>query len=152
MVAELGKAVGIPRPIYLGWWQPLIYFPLTVVAAFVLSELFFGAGALLFMFARGVWDSVLFLDLENLLKGTDITSVTGGQIWLIFFLVVVFAANLPLCIWASHLGVRRSVRTFNRLRGKPLRPETGLISGLLLLVAVSLVVGLIGAFAISYVG
>jgi hypothetical protein len=148
--ADFGRAIGIPQPDALSWWQPLVYFPLTVVAAFVFSELFFGAGAILFMFTRGTWDSVLFQNLEDLLSGIDIVSITGGEIWSIFFLLLVFAANLPLCLWASQLGVRRSVRTLGRLRGKPLRPEVGLVSGLLVLLAISLVVGLMGAFAISY--
>ena len=149
---ELGRAVGIPGPSSLEWWQPLLYFPLTVVAVFVVSELLFGAVAPLFIFARGVWDSVLFSQLETSIQGLDITAVTGGTIWMIFFYILVFVGNLPLCLWASHLGIERSIRNLERLRGKPLRPEEGLVSGLILLVVISVILGLMAAFAVSYGG
>ncbi len=121
-----------------------------MVAAFVLSQLFFGAGASIFMFARGVGDSVILLNLEAIMKNFNVFNVSTPQVWSIFFIILVFAVNLPLCIWASHLGTRRSARMFQRLRGKPLQPESGIVSGLLTLVAVSLVIGFFGALAISY--
>jgi hypothetical protein len=147
--AELGQALSIPKPVDLSWWHPLLYFPLTIVAAFMLSQLFFGGGAAVFMFSRGVCDSALFLSLENTMRGI-LPAASAAEIWIVFFIIVVLTVNLPLCLWAAHLGTRRSFRTFCRLRGKPLKPEAGLISGLLMIVSISLVVGLIGSLALSY--
>jgi hypothetical protein len=147
---EFGSALGVPKPDGPGWWAPLIYFPLTVIAAFVVSELFFGAVAPVFIFSRGLWDSTILSALEHTLRGLDITSITGGQVWTIFYYILIFVGNLPLCVWASHLGVVRSLRTLQRLQGKPLRPETGLASSLLALIAVASVLGLLGALALSY--
>ncbi|MEM3402782.1 MAG: hypothetical protein QW179_03625 [Candidatus Hadarchaeales archaeon] len=148
--SEVGQAVGIPPPVQLAWWQPLLYFPLTVLAAFILSQLFFGGGAVLFIFSRGVSDSLLLKNLENLLASWDILSLQAATVWAIFFIILVLAVNLPLCLWASHLGAKRSFRMLQRLRGNPLRPESGILTGILLLMAVSLVAGLIGTFALSY--
>lgn len=149
---ELSQAVSIPSPAGLQWWHPILFFPLTIVAAYILSQLFFGAGAAVFMFSRGVGDSALLLSLETTLKTENFLTVSTGQIWLIFFIILAVAVNLPLCLWSAQLGTARSVRMFDRLRGKPLRPEAGLASGLLLLVAISLVLGLLGSFALSYAG
>jgi hypothetical protein len=40
---ELGKAVSVPLG-FGSWWQPLAYFTLTILAMFVLAQLFFGVG------------------------------------------------------------------------------------------------------------
>jgi hypothetical protein len=150
--AELGQAVSIPKPVDLGWWEPILYFPLTVLAAFLLSQLFFGGGAAVFMFSRGVGDSALILSIETTMRTWSPLLGTTEVLLDVFFIMMVLAVNLPLCLWAAHLGTRRSIRMFHRLRGKPLRPEVGLISGLLLLVSISLVLGLIGSLTISYTG
>ncbi|MFN4133591.1 MAG: hypothetical protein ACK4GQ_04395 [Candidatus Hadarchaeales archaeon] len=148
--SEIGQTVGLPPPVQLAWWQPLLYFPLTVLAAFILSQLFFGGGAIIFIFSRGVIDSTLLENLENLLARWNILTLEAATIWTIFFIILVLAVNLPLCLWASHLGTKRSFRMLQRLRGNPLKPESGIWGGLLLLVTVSLVAGLIGSFALSY--
>jgi hypothetical protein len=150
--AELGQAVSIPEPVELSWWEPFLYFPLTVVAAFLLSQLFFGGGAAIFIFSRGVCDSVLLLSMETAIKTWNPISGTPEVLLSVFFIIMVLTVNLPLCLWAAHLGTQRSIRMFHRLQGKPLRPEAGLASGLMLLVSVSLVLGLIGSLAISYAG
>jgi hypothetical protein len=147
---QLSRAVSVPEPLALKGLEPLLYFPLTLIAAYVLSQLFFGVGAVIFVFSRGVGDSALFLHLEATVKAWDITTVSSGQLWNIFFVILVLTINLPLFLWAAHLGTKRSIRMFHRLRGKPLRPEAGLVSGLALLLAISLVLGLIGTLAISY--
>ncbi len=146
----LGGALGPPLPESQLWWEPFLYFPLTVVAAFVVSELLFGALAPVFVFSRGVWDSVVLSSLEKTLQGMDITSTTGGQIWVLFYYILVFVGNLPLCLWASHLGVSRSFRALQRLYGKAIRPEKGLVGSLMVLLAISVILGLLGAFAVSY--
>ncbi len=148
--ADVGQAVSVPPPADLIWWHPLLYFPLTVLAAFILSQLFFGAGSSVFMFARGVGDSAILLNLEAILKNLNVLNINNAQAWNIFFIMLVFTVNLPLCIWASHLGTSRSARMFQRLRGKPLQPESGIISGMLILLGVSLVIGFFGTIALSY--
>lgn len=148
--SELGQAVGMSSPSQLAWWQPLLYFPLTVIAAFILSQLFFGGGAVIFIFSRGVSDSLLLANLENLLASWNLLAVQTATIWAVFFTILTLAVNLPLCLWASHLGTRRSFRMFQRLRGEPLKPESGILTGILLIIVISLVAGLMGAFALSY--
>jgi hypothetical protein len=148
--ADLSQAVSVPEPVNLAWWGPLLYFPLTVVGSFVLSQLFFGAGTAVFMFSRGVGDSILFISLENALRTWNIPDVTSGQLWNAFFIMLVLAVNLPLCLWAAHLGTRRSVRMYQRLRGKPVKPESSVISTFLMLLSVSLLIGLVGTLTISY--
>jgi hypothetical protein len=150
--AELGQAVSIPKPVDLGWWHPLFYFPLTIVATFVLSQLFFGGGAAIFMFSRGVCDGILFMNLESTISGWNLPTISAVELWTVFFIIMVLTVNLPLCLWAAHLGTRRSVRMFHRLRGRPLKPEAGLVSALLMLLSISFVIGLVGTLAISYTG
>lgn len=148
--ADLSQAVSIPYPAQLSWWHPLIYFTFTVIAAFLLSQLFFGAGAAVFLFARGVYDGVLILSLETILS-KSLTSISSVELWSVFFIMLVLTLNLPLCLWAAHLGTQRATRMWYRLRGKPVKPTTtSPIANLLVVVAVSLVAGLVATFAIAY--
>lgn len=150
--SELGQAISVPHPTQIELWQPMVYFTLTVVAAFALSQLFFGIGAFVFMFARGVADSGLIHDLEAVIGNWKFTSLQPADLWIIFFIVLVLAVNLPLCLWAAHIGTMRSTRILQRLRGKPLKPVASSESPavLTLIVAVSLVAGLIATLALSY--
>ncbi len=150
--SDLGLAVSVPRPSTLEIWQPILYFTLTVVASFVLSQLFFGAGAAVFLFARGVSDSGLITGMEAMISGWRLAAVTPAEIWGIFFIMLVLAVNMPLCLWAAHLGTQRSLRMLHRLRGKPIRPvsKSEPTSNILIILAVSLAVGLLATFAVAH--
>ncbi|MEW6592541.1 MAG: hypothetical protein AB1305_02485 [Candidatus Hadarchaeota archaeon] len=150
--AELGQAVGVPQPATMSWWQPLLYFPVTVVAAFMLSQIFFGAGAAIFFFARGVADSALLLTMESMIGNWNILSIPGAELWHVFFMLLVLTVNLPLTIWAAHLGTQRSFQVLSRVRGKPTKPGTGGVpfSNLIMCVTVSFIIGLMGSFALAY--
>jgi len=155
--ADLGQAVSVPSPVpspaKLSLWQPILYFSLTVVASFVLSQIFFGAGAAVFIFSRGVNDASLFKNIESMVVNLNLWDSTSIPFWSIFFIMLVLTVNLPLCLWASHLGTQRATRMLYRLRGKPLKSEVeaGPISNLLLAVAASLAAGLVATFALFYV-
>jgi hypothetical protein len=157
--ADLGKAVSVPSPNGLSWWQPILYFTFTVIAAFVLSQIFFGAGAAVFIFSRGVNDALLFKKIELMVGNWNLTSIPSGgtpipssELWSVFFIAIILTVNLPLCLWAAHLGTQRATRMLYRLRGRPLKSEVeaGPISNLLLAVAASLAAGLVATFALSY--
>lgn len=152
MFAEIGQAVGVPAPVNLAWWHSLVYFPLTVVAAFVLSQIFFGVGAAVFLFARGVVDSSLLITMETMIGRWNILAIPPGELWSVFFIMLVLAVNLPLTLWAAHLGTQRSTQVLSRLRGKPTKPGAGAspFSNLILCLTISIVVGLIGSFALAY--
>jgi hypothetical protein len=150
-LAELGQIISIPRPDQMELWQPLVYFTLTTVASFALSQLFFGIGGAAFLFARGVYDSGLITTMETTITSWKLTSVTSAEIWTIFFLLLVLAVNLPLCLWAAQLGAHRAIRMLYRLRGKPTKPIAGTepISRLILIITLSLIAGLTATFALA---
>ncbi len=153
LFVDLSQAVRVPSPLGLGaWWQPLVYFVLTVLTTFVLAQLFFGVGAAVFLFSRGVYDSFLISQLEQLAGGWSFPDIPANQFWMVLFIVLILAVNLPICLWAAHLGLMRAMRMFYRLRGKPLKPEvsTKPMVTLLILLAASVAAGLVGAFIISY--
>ncbi len=104
--ADLGQAVSVPSPANLSWWQPILYFTLTVVPSFVLSQIFFGAGAAVFIFSRGVNDALLFNNIELMVGRWNLTSIPSGELWSVFFIILILTVNLPLCLWASHLGTQ----------------------------------------------
>lgn len=149
---DLSQAVRVPSPLELSaWWQPLVYFTLTVLATFVLAQLFFGVGAGIFLFARGVYDSTLIFELESTVGGWSFPDIPAEQFWMVLFIVLILVVNLPLCLWAAHLGTRRATRMWYRIRGKPLRPSgTPPMPTLSIILAASLAAGLAGAFIISY--
>ena len=150
---DLSQAVRVPSPLELGaWWQPLAYFVLTVLTTFVLAQLFFGVGAAVFLFSRGVYDSTLISQLEGLVGGWSFPDIPPNQFWMVLFIVLILAVNLPICLWAAHLGLMRAMHMFYRLRGKPLKPEVGTkpMVTLIILLAASVAAGLVGAFIISY--
>ncbi len=153
LFVDLSQAVRVPSPLELGeWWQPLAYFTLTVLATFVLAQLFFGAGAAVFLFSRGVYDGVLIAQLERMVGGWTLLDIPANEFWMVMFIVLILAVNLPLCLWAAHLGTRRATYIWYRLQGKPLKPEVGAgaMITLFLILAASVAAGLVGAFLISY--
>ena len=150
---DLSQAVRVPSPLELGaWWQPLVYFAFTVLATFVLAQLFFGVGAAVFLFSRGVYDSLLITQLEQMVGGWSFLHIPANEFWVILFIVLILTVNLPLCLWAAHLGTRRAIRMWYRLRGRPLKPEVSAepVPTLLLILAASVAAGLVGALVISY--
>lgn len=149
--SDLGQAVSVPRPSQLELWQPIVYFTLTVVAAFALSQLFFGVGAAVFLFARGVADGGLITYVEAMVGNWKLTSISPAEIWTAFFIMLVLAVNTPLCLWAAQQGTQRAMRMLYRLRGKPLKPLAGVepMSNLIMMTAVSLAVGLLATLAIA---
>ncbi|MCK4405882.1 MAG: hypothetical protein KAV43_05185 [Hadesarchaea archaeon] len=150
---DLSQAVRVPSPLELSeWWQPLAYFTLTVLATFVLAQLFFGVGAAVFLFSRGVYDGKLIVLLEQTVGGWSFPNIPANEFWMVLFIVLILTVNLPLCLWAAHLGTRRATYMWYRLRGKPLKPEVGAgpMTTLLLILAASVAAGLVGAFLISY--
>jgi len=149
--SDLSKAVGVPQPSQLEIWQPILYLTLTVIASFVLSQLFFGVGAAIFLFARGVSDSGLVTSLEIMVSNWNLISVPTAEIWAVFFMMLVLVVNTPLCLWAAQLGTQRARRMLYRLRGKPIKPDihTEAISNILIIITVSLAIGLLATFAIA---
>lgn len=150
---ELSKAVRVPGSVALdAWWEPLVYFIFTVVAIFVLAQLFFGAGAALFLFARGVYDSTLIIRIGTEVRGWSFPDLPTDGVFMVLFVVLILAVNLPLCLWAAHMGTQRSIYIWHRLTGKPVKPEAGVrpIQDFLLILAASIAAGLIAAFLFSY--
>lgn len=150
---ELSKAVRVPNPVDLGaWWEPLVYFILTVVAIFVLAQLFFGAGAALFLFARGFYDSTLIIWIGETVRGWSFPDLPTHGVLMVLFVVLILVANLPLCLWAAHMGTQRSIYIWSRLTGKPVKPEAGIkpMRDFLLILAASIVAGLAAAFIFAY--
>lgn len=148
---DLSRAVRVPYPQNM-WWQPLLYFVLTVLVTFVLAQLFFGVGAAVFLFSRGVYDSMLITQLERIAGGWSFPNIPANEFWMVLFIVLILAVNLPLCLWAAHLGTRRAMHVWYRLRGKPLKPGAGAgpMITLWLILAASVASGLVGSFILSY--
>jgi hypothetical protein len=150
--SDLGQVVSVPRPSQLELWQPIVYFTLTVVAAFVLSQLFFGVGSAVFLFARGVADGGLITNMELMIGNWKLISISPAEIWTVFYIMLVLAVNVPLCLWAAQLGTQRAIRMLYRLRGKPIKSLSNVqpLSNLMTIVAVSLAIGLMATFALSH--
>ena len=148
---ELSKAVRVPDE-FSAWWGPLAYFVLTVVAIFVLAQLFFGAGAALFLFARGFYDSTLIMRAEGFVRSWSFPNLPTNEVLTVLLIVLILAVNLPLCLWAAHMGTQRSIYVWQRLTGKPVKPEAGVrpMRDFLLILAASIVVGLVATFLFSY--
>jgi hypothetical protein len=168
---DLGRAVSVPGPKelenYAGadnsslngftevfslgdWWQPLVYFPLSLASIFLLSQLFFGAGAVFFLFTRGVWDCVLISGLVRYMQGPafSLPNLGAGEAFTALFVILILAVNLPLFFWTAHMGARRSIYVLNKLRRKPVKPESGSlpITRLMIFLAIALAAGLFGSF------
>jgi len=149
--SELGKAVSVPSPLeFSSWWQPLAYFTLTILAMFVLAQLFFGVGAAIFLFARGVGDSAVILALERIVQ--PFPNIPMPDAWMLVIVMLILVVNLPLCIWSAHMGARRAVYMWRRLRGQPMKPETVAepIFNFLIAMAISIITGIMAAMAFSY--
>ena len=142
----------VPNPFGLqAWWQVLAYFTLSVAAIFVLSHVLFGVGAAIFLFARGIVDNVLILELESRVRAWTLPPPTY-ELWMISVIALILAVNLPLCLWASHLGTQRAICTWYRLRGEAVKPEFGArpFRDFLLILAASIAAGLLAAMLFSY--
>lgn len=151
---DLSQAVRVPSPTHLtDWWQPIAYFTLTVIATFVLAQLFFGVGSAVFLFSRGVHDSLLIAEVDRMVRGWSIQNIPAEEFMGTMFIVLILAVNLPICLWAAHLGLTRALRMFCRLRGKPLKPEAQKqMATLLILLTASIVTGLVGSLILAYMG
>ena len=140
-----------PSPLeFSSWWQPLAYFTLTILAMFVLAQLFFGVGAAIFLFARGVSDSAVILALEAIVR--PFPNIPTHDAWMLVLGMLILAVNLPLCIWSAHMGTQRTVYMWRRLRGQPMKPETATkpIFNFLIVMAISIITGVVAAVAFSY--
>jgi hypothetical protein len=146
---DLGKAVSVPLG-FSSWWHPLAYFTLTILAMFVLAQLFFGVGAAIFLFARGVCDSVIILRLEAIVQ--QFPNIPTPDAWMLVIGMMILAVNLPLCIWSAHMGTQRTVYMWRRLRGEPTKPEAAMkpIFNFLMVMAISIITGVVAAVAFSY--
>ncbi|MCS7131485.1 MAG: hypothetical protein NZ934_02000, partial [Hadesarchaea archaeon] len=123
---ELSRAVSVPNPSQLkAWWEPLIYFPLTAISTFVLAQLFFGVGAMVFLFSRGVSDGMMIIELERMVRGWSFPDLPINEIWMMIFMLFILFVNLPLCLWAAQVGTQRSIYVWCRLRGKPVKAGAG---------------------------
>lgn len=143
---EISKAVRVPDPSAINtWWNVIAYFALSTVSLFVLSHILFGVGGGFFLFSRGMYDSVLFGIVERKVSNWSISDFSLQDTQNIFVISTVLVVNLPLCLWASQLGMQRSFYTLNRIRGEPINPELGSepISDLLRIIAAALVTGLL---------
>jgi len=151
LLEDLGQAVSVPSS-FGRWWEPLVYFVLSVVAIFVLSQIFFGGGAVIFTLARGVRDNLLISELETTLRTWSFLNMGAGEICKVLLIALIFAVNLPLFLWSAHLGTQRSLYVLHRLKGKPVPPELGSrpFSNFLLVLAASMIVGLIATLIFSY--
>jgi hypothetical protein len=148
---ELSKAVRVPSD-FGAWWEPLVYFIFTTVAVFALAQIFFGAGAALFLFARGFYDSTLIMSAESTVRGWTFPNLPVGGLTNVLLIVLILAVNLPLCLWAAHMGTQRSLYVWQRLTGKPVKPEAGVrpMRDFLLVLAASIVAGLVASFLFSF--
>jgi len=151
--AEIGRAVSIPSPEEVAWWQAVPYFLLAVVSMFVLSHLFFGAGSAVFTFFRGINDCVLLQGAISIVSDMDILNTTLASVGYIFFVSLVLVANLPLSLWAAHLGAENSMKALYRMRGKPWRDwgNRKPVSNLLLILGASVAAGLAASIGLYMV-
>lgn len=150
---ELGRVVSVPQPAELDlWWKPLAYFPLCALAAFILSQVFFGGGAAIFLFSRGVHDSLLISSLAASVQGLKFPGFGLSEFLPILLSLLILGVNLPLCMWAAHAGSQRSIYTLHRLRGKAVSPELGSkpFTTFLFISAASVAAGLVGALMLAH--
>ncbi|KXB02498.1 hypothetical protein AKJ43_01670 [candidate division MSBL1 archaeon SCGC-AAA261D19] len=150
---EMSKAVRVISPNQMNeWWQPLIYFTLTTVAVFMLSQLFFGVGAVIFLFARGMYDGLLIAQLGSILGGWNFADFPVEQVWMVLIFILILSVNLPLCLWSGKLGVQRASYMLYRLRNTPVQPNFGAepLSKFPLILAISIIIGVLGALLLSY--
>jgi hypothetical protein len=148
---ELSKAVSVPSN-FGSWWEPLAYFIFTTVTVFVLAQIFFGAGAVLFLFARGFYDSTLIMNAENIVRGWSFPNLPVGEFMNVLLIVLILSVNLPLCLWSGHMGTQRSLYVWQRLTGKLVKPEAGVrpLRDFVLVLAASIVAGLVASFLFSF--
>lgn len=118
----------------------------------MLAQLFFGAGAAVFLFCRGVSDSMVIFELERTMRSWSFPDFPMNEVWSVLFMLFILFVNLPLCLWAAHVGAQRSIYVWYRLRGKPVKAGEGSrpMLNFLFILAASIAAGLAAAFVISY--
>jgi len=151
---ELSLVTGVPPPSQLErWWEPLLFFSLTPLSCYLLSQLFFGGAAPLLLFLRGTHDGgVLIRSLEASLSGLSFPDLPLQDLLSSLFLLLILSVNLPLCLWASHLGASRALYVRRRILGRAVRAGEGTstLSSLFLLLSLSLVAGLLASFLFGH--
>ncbi len=151
---ELSSIMGIPLPSQMGgWWEPLLFFTLTPLSFYLFSQLFFGASAPFLLFLRGTYDGgILIRALEASLSELSFPQLSPTSLLSVLFILLVLSINLPLCMWASHLGTSRATYVRYRLKGKPVRPGEGssTLSPLPLLLGFSLLAGLFASLLLGH--
>lgn len=151
---ELSLVTSVPPPSELGgWWEPLLFFALTPLSCYLLSQLFFGVGAPLLLFLRGTHDGgILIRTLEASFSGFSFPHFSPREVLSTLFILLVLSVNLPLCLWASHLGTSRATYLRHRLTGRPIRAGEGssTFSSLPLLLGLSLVAGLFASLLFGH--
>jgi len=115
-------------------WKPPLYFALTVLAAFFLSQIGFGVTAGVFSFLRGLADAPLLLDLAGLMN-LELPERA-------MFKVLVLTGNSPFFLWALVLGAERSFYLLERLRGMPAPSSERIFKEMVAVLSVSLLAGL----------
>jgi hypothetical protein len=115
-------------------WRPPVYFALTVLAAFFLSQIGFGVTAGVFSFLRGLADAPLLLDLAGLMN-LELPERA-------MFKALVLTGNSPLFLWALVLGAERSFYLLARLRGMPAPSSERIFKEMAVLLSVSFLAGL----------
>jgi hypothetical protein len=131
-VPEISKDLTIP--VTSPSWKPPVYFVLSALAAFFLSQIGFGVAAGLFSFLRGLADAPLLMDLARLMNLT----VPEAAV----FKALVLTVNSPLFLWSLVLGAERSVYLLQRLRGMPVPSSERIFREFLVVLVVSLIGGL----------
>ncbi len=151
---DLSLLTSVPPPSELErWWEPLLFFALTPLSCYLLSQLFFGAGAPFLLFFRGTHDGgVLIRALESSLSGFSFPRLPAQAVLSTLFILLVLSVNLPLCLWASHLGTSRATYLRHRIAGRPVRAGEGAsaLSPLALLLGFSLVAGLLASLLFGH--
>jgi hypothetical protein len=130
-VPELSADLTVRRG---SFWKPPLYFVLTMVAAFFLSQIGFGLAAGLFAFLRGLADAPIVIELSGLMN----LQLPEDAM----FKALVLTINSPLFLWSLVLGAERSIYHLERLRGMPVPPSERLFKEFLVVLVVSLVAGL----------
>lgn len=116
------------------FWRPPVYFALTVLAGFFLSQVGFGVTVGLFSFLRGLADAPLLMDLAGLAS----LQLPEKAI----FKALVLMSNSPLFLWSLVLGAERSLYLLTRLRGMPVPSSEKTLKEIIVALSVSFLAGL----------
>jgi len=151
---EISLVTGVPSPSGMEWWEPLLFFSLTPLSCYLLSQLFFGAASPFLLFLRGTHDGgVLMRELEENLSIISFPGLPHRPLLLSLLILLILSVNLPACLLASHLGAQRGILLRRRLLGRVVRAGEGSrhLSHLFLLLGLSLVAGLAASLLLQHV-